>query len=137
MNSDQFVEAVKTVLCPSLEPLGFRISTRTSGRSYEAECATDDHVAIVSFEPGDGFLLVAVLSVDNGNRSSLDDRAASPRLSDLNRRFLDQADVELLEQVRRRDQPGDPEIARVVSALRQLCLVLPKYVAERRASRAG
>jgi hypothetical protein len=137
MNSDQFVAAVKAVLCASLEPMGFRISTKTSGRSYDAECATDDHVAIVSFEPGDGFLLVAVLSVDNGIRSNLDDREKSPRLSDLNRRFLDPADVDRLELARSRDLPGDPEMSRVVSAMRQLCLVLPKYVAERRARGAG
>jgi hypothetical protein len=137
MNSDQFVAAVKSVLRPSLEPMGFRISTKTSGRAYDAECASDDFVAIVSFEPGDSFLLVAVLSVENGNRSSLDDREASPRLSDLNRRFLDPADVDRLELARSGDPLTDPEMARVVSAMRQLCLVLPKYVAERRARRAG
>jgi hypothetical protein len=132
MNSDQFIDAIDSELRPTLEPLGYRVSTMVSGRSYDAECATEDHVAIVSFEPGDSFLLIAVLAVRDGVRSSLDDREASPRLGDLNRRLLGPLEIESLERDRTALPTLDPERARLVSALRQLRLVLPKYAAERR-----
>ena len=134
MNSDQFVAAVNAELRPVLEPLGYRVSTKVSGRAYDAECATEDCVAIISFEPGDDFLLVAVVSENDGVRSSLDDRTASPRLGDLNRRYLEPADVEVLELSRRNDTALDPDARKLVAAMRQLCLVLPRYVAERRAT---
>jgi hypothetical protein len=129
MNGNTFVATVKELLCPTLEPLGFVLHSSVSGRMYLAEFVSPTHVASISFEPGDDYLLVVIFTVDNGERSELDDRNATPRLSDLNRRFLSASDAQVLHDQMLGRHCEDADTGRLAKAARELAVVLPRYLA--------
>lgn len=131
MDSETFLEVVRRLISPALEPLGFVLHTSVSGRLYSAEFVSPAYVASISFEPGDDCLLVAVFTVTNGVRSDLDDRERTPRLSDLNRRFLSPSELEELHRSPTMDYVDNPSARKLVKAARELAVVLPRYVSER------
>ncbi|HET7203581.1 MAG TPA: hypothetical protein VFI92_09460, partial [Steroidobacteraceae bacterium] len=94
---------------------------------YSVEFASTTHVVSVSYEPGDDYLLVVVFTVRDGVRSDIDDRRSSPRLPDLNRRFLHASDADELSH-RRSGGVLDPEEQRIQRVGAELAIVLPRYL---------
>ena len=94
---------------------------------YSAEFTSATHVVSVSYEPGDDFLLVVIFTVKDGIRSNIDDRVATPRLSDLNARFLHASDA---DELNRRLSEGalGPEERRIQRIRAELSIVLPRYL---------
>jgi hypothetical protein len=94
---------------------------------YSVEFGSDTHVVSVSYEPGDDYLLVVIFTVKDGIRSNIDDRAATPRLSDLNARFLHASDADELNR-RRSEAALVPEERRIQCIGAELSIVLPRYL---------
>lgn len=69
--------------------LGFTIETPSiSGRFYRASFSSSKNSVFVSYEPGDNVLLVLVFSREKYGLSDIDDRIKTPRLADLNSRYM-------------------------------------------------
>ena len=127
MDETEFEAAVRRHLLAVLEPHGFHLKPDVSGRMYSVEFGSDTHVVSVSYEPGDDYLLVAIFTVKDGIRSNIDDRVATPRLSDLNARFLHASDAG--ELTRRRSEGAlGPEERRIQRIAAELSIVLPRYL---------
>jgi hypothetical protein len=127
--SDPFTSAASRILLPVLEPMGFRLQTHVSGRLCLAEYASTSHVVSVSYEPGDDYWVVVVYSVRDGVRSDYDDPAATPRLGDLNARFLTQEDGATLRELRKDEAKEPDEVSRRFRRIAgELAIVLPRYI---------
>jgi hypothetical protein len=129
MDSDSFIKTVGQILDPVLGPRGFSPHYSASGRLYLAEFVSPDYVVSISFEPGDEFLQVAVFTVTNGIRSELDDRDATPRLSDLSTRFLHPSDATDLGRTKDEISRNDRSLLKLVKSAKELAIVLPRYFA--------
>jgi hypothetical protein len=129
VNGNEFVSAATRFLLPLLAPMGFSMATTVSGRLYSAEFISPTHVVSISFEPGDDYWLVLIFTVKNGVRSDIDDRIATPRLADLNAKFLARDDGAALEMIRQRDPAIDPAERKIQRISAELALVLPRYLA--------
>jgi hypothetical protein len=128
--TDDFTEAVSRHLIPVLAPMGFRSSIHVSGRLYAAEFSTPTHVVSISFEPGDDYWLVVVFTVNDGVQSEIDDPKTTPRLADLNAKYLTTEDGLRLKALRQTPL-GDNHIARKMQRIAaELAVVLPRYMAE-------
>ena len=127
MNGVEFVLAVRRYVGPVLERPGFQVTTDISGRMYSVEFGSDTHGVSVSYDPGDDFLLVVIFTVKGGIRSNIDDRVATPRLSDLNARFLHASDADELNR-RRSEGALGPEERRIQRIGAELSIVLPRYL---------
>jgi hypothetical protein len=81
----EFVEAIETYFAPFLNGLGFELSPpiSISGKHYRATFSRSDRAVVVSYEPGDDYLFIALPTVVSGIQSDLDNRESAPRLSDL------------------------------------------------------
>jgi hypothetical protein len=102
-----------------------------SGRFYRASFSGKENSVWVSYEPGDGALFVLVFSRENGGLSDIDDRLKTPRLSDLNSRYM--ASVSDTEKVEnevffRSVVVKDQEERQLLKCARELRLVLPRYL---------
>lgn len=129
MNGNEFVSAATRFLLPVLAPMGFSMATTVSGRLYCAEFISPTHIVSISFEPGDDYWLVLIFTVKNGVRSDIDDRIATPRLADLNAKFLGRDDGATLEMIRRRDPTIDAAERKIQRISAELAVVLPRYLA--------
>jgi hypothetical protein len=127
MDDSKFVSLVCRYVRPALQPFGFSVQTAVSGRTFSAEFISKDLVVSIAYEPGDDYLLVAIFTVDDGIRSNIDDRIATPRLSDLNSRFLQASDADELTR-RRYDGALGPEERRMQRIGAELAIVLPRYL---------
>ncbi len=134
MNGVRFRHLVETGIAPFMSELGLgRVELAISGRAYTCEFIGPSHVVTISFEPGDSFLVVAVQSLKNGILSEWDDRASTPRLSDLNHMYMPyvtnqeraENDVDLMSVL-----PQDDEERMLLKYAKELRLVLPKYFAD-------
>jgi hypothetical protein len=137
MNGADFELAIRRHVLPALQPLGFELKAdgvRSSGRLYSADFTSPHYVVSISFEPGDDYLLVVVFTVKNGMRSNIDDRQATPRLADLNARYLGAEDAEALQASHPDARPLDDEERRVRRVGAELAIVLPRYMRHHRAS---
>src|SRR5688500_18235780 len=89
MDSKGFVRIVNEAFVPFLDRHGLVMEELDlSGRLYEASFTTRDLAVSVSYEPGDAALFIMVFRVEGGDLSSIDDRSQTPRLADLNNRYL-------------------------------------------------
>jgi len=131
MDSEVFLDVVRTLVGPALQPLGFVLHTTVSGRMYLAEFVSPTHIASISFEPGDDYLLVAIFTVTDGVRSNIDDREHTPLLSDLNRRFLSPSEIDALHRSPTMECAQCATAMRLVKAARELAVVLPRYLSVR------
>lgn len=134
MDSGTFLDVVRRLISSALELLGFVLPTSVSGRMYSADFVSPAYVASISFEPGDDYVLVAVFTVTGGVRSDLDDRKTTQRLSDLNPRFLTQAEIEELRRSPTLECAESTAATSFVKAARELAVVLPRYVSARDAA---
>ena len=133
MNGQGFLRIATEALVPFLRELGFAMDEPSiSGRYYRASFTGIAHAVSISYEPGDDALFVMVLSRKNGELSDIDDRAETPRLADLNDRYMQTvtsedraANDEFFASV----AVSDDEERRVLKAAKELRLVLPKHLA--------
>ena len=132
MSGQGFLRIVRAGFAPFLMELGFTMDSHcVSGRLYRATFTSPQEVVSVSYEPGDEALFVMVFRRQNGGLSDIDDRSSTPRLSDLNMRYMHTITKEerlanelLFEAI----EPRDNEEKSLLKAAKELCLVLPKYV---------
>ena len=138
MNGQSFLRIVRTGFAPFLKELGFTMDTPcVSGRLYRATFTSPKEVVSVSYEPGDEMLFVMVFSRQNGELSHIDDRSNTPRLSDLNMRYMHTITKEerlTNEVLFGAIEPRDNEERSLLKAARELRLVLPKYLHDARRS---
>ena len=106
-----------------------------SGRVYRGSFTGPKHSVSVSFEPGDEAFFVLVFSREDGKLSDMDDRLKTPRLSDLNSRYMNgvrsedrAANESFFQSIVARDQ----EERALLRSAKELRLVLPKYFADHR-----
>ena len=132
MDGQDFLRIVNESFTPFLGKIGFLMDRPSiSGRSYRASFTGRKNSVWVSFEPGDGILVVYVFSLENGELSEIDDRLKTPRLADLNHRYMSSvtnqersANEAVFQQVLVKD---NHERA-LLKAAKDLRLVLPKYI---------
>lgn len=132
MNSRGFLRIANEAFAPFLSQLGFEMEKPTlSGRYYQASFIGCGHSVIVTYEPGDEALFVIVPSCRNGQFSNIDDRGKTPRLADLNDRYMPTiTKEERAENARLFEHivANDKEERQLLKAALELCLVLPKYL---------
>jgi hypothetical protein len=135
MSGQDFMRIVRDAFVPFLMRLGFSMENPSiSGRFYRASFTSPKHAVSVSYEPGDNALFVMVFSRENGHQSSIDDRIRTPRLSDLNSRYMHT----ITEEERSNNElmfPSTPirddEERLLLKSAKELSLVLPKYLSDR------
>ena len=139
MHSQSFLRIIREAFVPFLTKVGFSCdNTSISGRSYEANFRSADNILSVSYEPGDDALFVMVFELKNGSVSSADDRMKTPRLADLNSRYMMSVSPEerlasdsLFKGIRVEDKAE----RNLLKSAKELSLVLPKYLSELQNSR--
>ena len=102
-----------------------------SGRLYNAKFTSQTYAVWVSYEPGDEILSILIFSRCNSELSDIDDRARTPRLNDLNSRYM--ASVTKDERLDNEKffkfvVAHDKEERLLLKAAKELRLVLPKYI---------
>ena len=133
MTSHGFITLTSGVLGPCLAKLGFTVDPpKLSGRECSATFSSERHVVQVSFEPGDGMLLVLLRTRTQEGLSEFDDVRASPRLADLNTRYMPRVTHEerkAVEQATSTFKAEDRDELLLLKAVKELCLVLPHHLA--------
>lgn len=134
MNGQDFLRLVNEAFTPFLSKLGFTMDPSSiSGRYYRAKFVGPRHMVSVSFEPGDNQTLVIVSRLGNGTISDIDNRLTTPRLSDLNRRYANAVSTTertATESMFRTIVTQDDYERLLVKCAKELCLVLPRYLAD-------
>lgn len=132
MNSQDFLRLIDQAFLPFLTELDFTMrETAVSGRYYHATFSNGANEVSISFEPGENALFVQVFTIGNGTRSSIDDIRATPRLSDLNARFMKSVSRQERETNAARFERilvQDSEERHLVKTARDLSLVLPRFL---------
>jgi hypothetical protein len=135
MTGDGFLRIVGEAFAPFLESLGFIADKPAiSGREYSASFSSAAHLVRVSYEPDDDALFVMVFGQRQGVLSDIDSREETPRLADLNARYMPRVDAQLRaanEDFFRSVVPEDKEERLLLKAAKELRLVLPEYLEER------
>ena len=136
MTDKGFLRLVHEAFTPFLESLGFSMDDpHISGRYYRASFTAVDHAVFVYYEPGDDALSVIIFRRDNGNLSDIDNRSQSPRLQDLNRRYMHlvtKEDLVLNEEEFEGIDVEDEMERQLLKSAKELRLVLPRYLKETR-----
>lgn len=132
MKSQEFLRIVHEAFKPFLKDLGFTMDEPSvSGRFYCADFNSNNHQVSVSYELGDNALFVMVGESFQGKFTDIDDREKTPRLSDLNSRYM----ATITQSERKNNEKAfegivvhDSEERRLLKAAKELRLVLPKYL---------
>jgi hypothetical protein len=132
MNGQDFLRIVRTAFLPIFSALGFQMDTpSTSGRFYRASFTSPNYVISISYEPGDNSQFVIIFTKENDELSDIDDRSKTPRLADLNSRYMHTISSD--ERVQNEaffasvQVTGDQEKL-LLKAAKELRLVFPKYL---------
>ena len=132
MNGQDFLRIAHEALEPFLKELGFAMDEPSiSGRYYRVSFTAPQSAVSVSYEPGDDALFVMVFGRKNGQLSDIDNRKETPRLSDLNSRYMaavTQAERVVNEKAFESVLVHDNEERQLLKAAKELRLVLPKYL---------
>jgi len=132
MKGKDFVRLVRQAFTPFLENFGFKMGTPSiSGRLYCVDFTTEVHTISLSYEPGDKALFVVVSSLGEGLLADYDNKEKSPRLTDLNARYMKLVTVD--ERAANDDAfssivAEDEAEHRLLKAAKELRLVLPKFL---------
>lgn len=132
MDGQDFLRVCKGAFVPFLTELGFSMDTPSiSGRFYRVSFTGAVHAVSVSYEPGDEALFVMVFGREGGELTDIDDRLKTPRLADLNARYM----PTITREERAKNEAAfvgvearDREEVVLVKAAKELRLVLPKYL---------
>lgn len=118
---------------PFLEQLGFTIQpVHLSGRYYRASFISHRHTLIITFEPGDEYITVMLLTNGDADLRSIDDPTKTPRLSDLNARYM--RFVTASERAENEEffvqlEPRDRAESELIKCAKELRLVLRRHLA--------
>lgn len=132
MNGQDFLRIAHEAFEPFLKELGFSMDEPSiSGRYYRASFTASSNAVSVSYEPGDNALFVMVFGRKNGQLSDIDNRTETPRLADLNNRYM--ATVTQVERVANEKafdtvMVHDQEERLLLKTAKELRLVLPQYL---------
>lgn len=133
MNGQDFLRIANEAFAPFLKDLGFSMDAPSiSGRLYRASFSGPKHSVSVSFEPGDEAFFVLVFSREHGELSDMDDRIKTPRLFDLNTRYMKTVSAEeraANEAAFKSVEVRDEEEETLLKYAKELRLVLPKHLA--------
>lgn len=132
MNGQDFLRVIQDAVEPFLMTLGYSMEAPSiSGRFYRASFSGSKNVVSLSYEPGDNVLFIFILSRENGELSDIDDRTKTPRLADLNARYMplisntERAANEIFFQ---NVVVKDQEEWQLLKCAKELRLVLPRYL---------
>lgn len=132
MNGQDFLRITHEAFEPFLKELGFVMDEPSiSGRYYRTSFTAFQNAVSVSYEPGDDAFFVMVFGRKNGQLSDIDNRKETPRLSDLNSRYMatvTQAERVANEKAFESVLVHDNEERLVLKAAKELRLVLPKFL---------
>lgn len=132
MNGKDFLRVIQDAFDPFLMTLGFSMETPSiSGRFYRASFSGPKNAVSISYEPGDNALFVLVFSREKGELSDVDDRTKTPRLADLNARYMPLvSDAERVanEVFFQGVVVKDQEERQLLKFAKELRLVLPRYL---------
>jgi hypothetical protein len=132
MNGQDFLRVSHEAFEPFLKELGFSMDEPSiSGRYYRVSFTAPQSAVSVSYEPGDDVLFVMVFGRKDGQLSDIDNRKETPRLSDLNSRYMaavTQAERTMNEKAFESILIHDNEERQLLKAAKELRLVLPKYL---------
>lgn len=136
MTGKDFLRLVREAFEPFLIALGFSMDPPSiSGRFYRVSFSSSKNSISVSYEPGDNAFFVFVFSRENGELSDVDDRIRTPRLADLNNRYMhlvsngELTENELFFQT---VVVTDQEERLLLKFAKELRLVLPRYLKNNR-----
>jgi hypothetical protein len=89
MDGPGFLRIVRAGFAPFLKDLGFGMDTPcVSGRLYRITFTRPKEVVWVAYEPGDEMLSIMLFTRQNEVLSDTDDRSTTPRLNDLDLRYM-------------------------------------------------
>ncbi len=132
MNDHGFLRIIDEAFAPFLAALGFvKDEPSISGRFYCVDFNSAHHQVSVSYEPGDNALFVIVGESKNGKFVDIDNTTKTPRLADLNRRYMEAVTNEERAENEIVFEPvvgNDKEERILLKAAKELRLVLPKYL---------
>lgn len=132
MDGQDFLRVIHDAYEPFLVELGFSMDAPSiSGRFYRASFINSKNSVWVFYEPGDDALFVYVFSQEGNGLSDIDDRSKTPRLSDLNSRYMHLVSNE--ERVEnelffRFVDVKDNEERLLLKCAKELRIVLPRYL---------
>jgi hypothetical protein len=134
MTDESFLRIVRQAFEPFLNALGFASDQpHIDGRLYRASFTGAHHAVFIYYEPGDDYLSVIVFTRHDGNLSNIDDRSKSPRLNDLNQRYMhliptgsNNENEFAFKGIVAHDRMEN----RLLKYAKELSLVLPKYLEE-------
>ncbi len=133
MNDQDFSRIIDQAFTPFLKELGFVTQPKAiSGRAYMVEFVGNLWTLSVSFEPGDNYFSVILLNNRMRGLAAMDDPQKSPRLSDLNTRYMGKvapAEREANEAFFANVEVANPFERQLLKFAKDLRLVLPKYLA--------
>lgn len=133
MNDQDFSRIIDQAFMPFLKELGFVAQPKAiSGRAYMVEFIGEAWTLSVSFEPGDDYFSVMLLNNKMRGLAAMDDPQKTPRLSDLNTRYMGQvtpAERETNEAFFVGIVVTDPFERQLLKFAKDLRLVLPKHLA--------
>lgn len=132
MNGPSFEKLVNSIFSPFLKELGFVFRPAlVSGRYYRSSFVSLRHTLLVTFEPGEERADVMLLSNEQDDLHSIDDLSKTPRLSDLNARYMRQVTAsERAENEAHFEQlgPYDDMERGLLKYAKDLRLVLPLHL---------
>jgi len=138
MNGQDFLRIAQEAFVPFLKELGFVMDEPSiSGRFYRVSFISRFNAISVSYEPGDDALFVIIFSREDGCLSDMDDRLKTPRLADLNSRFMQTVTGEeraANETAFDAVAVHDTQERLLLKAAKELRLVLPKYLGSRKSA---
>lgn len=133
MNDQDFIRIIDQAFTPFLKELGFVTQLKAiSGRAYMVEFVGNLWTLSVSFEPGDNYFSVILLNNKMRSLAAMDDPQKSPRLSDLNTRYMGKvspAERETNEAFFASIVVTDSFERQLLKVAKDLRLVLPKHLA--------
>lgn len=132
MNDQGFCRIIDQAFMPFLSEMGFVAKPKSiSGRAYIADFIGSAWTLSVSFEPGDDYFAIMLLNNELRGLAAVDNREKSPRLSDLNARYMGQvtpAEHEENETFFAGVKTTDQHERQLLKFAKELRLVLPKHL---------
>ncbi len=132
MSGQDFLRLVNEAFASFLKELGFNMEEPSiSGRLYRVNFRGELHVVTISYEPGDDALFIYVFGREGGRLSDIDDRSRTPRLADLNGRYMQSvtdAERAANETAFKAILAKDKAEKLLLKSAKELRLVLPKYL---------
>ncbi len=132
MNGINFENMMDSVFKPFLEELRFAMQpVFVSGRYYRASFVGPDHTLLITFEPGDEFTAIMLITNGDDDLRAIDDPIKTPRLSHLNARYMGL--VAPSERVANEAffghlEPQDRAEEGLIKCAKDLRLVLPRHL---------